>query len=71
MIGSGIVESRVLNELKPEQVTLWSFGNFFVTFGLPNIILVDVDEIFVGMLKNNFQETFLIPVHSVARYNHK
>ena len=40
-------------------------------FGIPKIILVDADGIYSGMFKKNFQETLLIPVHSVSRGNHK
>ena len=32
---------------------------------------MDADGIFVGMFNNNFQEILLIPVHAVARENHK
>ena len=35
------------------------------------MIVVDVDGFFSGMFKKNFQETLLIPVHEVARINHK
>ena len=35
------------------------------------MIVVDVDGIFSGMFKKNFQETLLIPVHIVARSNHE
>ena len=35
------------------------------------MIVVDADGIFSGMFKKTFQETLLIPVHAVARRNHK
>ena len=33
--------------------------------------MVDADGIFAGMLKITFQETSIIPVHVVAKGNHK
>ena len=53
------------------QAARWAFGNFFVPFGIPKIIVVDADGIFAGMFKKTFQETLLIPVHAVAWGNHK
>ena len=35
------------------------------------MIIVDADGLFDGMFKKNFQETLPIPVHEVARGNHK
>ena len=35
------------------------------------MIVLDADGIFSEMFKNTFQETLLIPVHAVARDNHK
>ena len=35
------------------------------------MIVVDVDGLFSGMFKNNFQETLLIPAHALTRGNHK
>ena len=35
------------------------------------MIVVDADDFFPGMFKNNFQETLLITVDAVARDNHK
>ena len=35
------------------------------------MIVVDEDVLFAGMFKKQFQETLLIPVHVVARGNHK
>ena len=47
------------------------FGNFFVPFGLPKMIVVDADGLFDGIFKKTFQETLLITVHEVARRKHK
>ena len=38
---------------------------------MPNIIVVDSDGLFAGMFKKTFQENLIIPVHVVARINHK
>ena len=35
------------------------------------MIVVDADGLFSGMFKKTFQDTLLIPVHAVARRNHK
>ena len=35
------------------------------------MIVVDADEFFSGIFKNNFQENLLILVHAVARVKHK
>ena len=47
------------------------FLNFFVSFGIPKIIVVDADRLFSGMFNKTFQHTLLIPVHDVARVNDK
>ena len=60
-----------MKEITSDQATRWAFGNFFVPFGIPKIIVVDADGVFDGMSKNTFQETLLITVHTVARGNHK
>ena len=60
-----------MKEITSDQAARWAFGNFFVLFGLPKIIVVDSDGIFAGMFKKTFQETLLIPVHAVARSNQK
>ena len=60
-----------LKEITPEQATRWDFGNLFVPFGIPKIIVVDADDLFDVMFKNNYQETLLIRVHAVSRVKHK
>ena len=60
-----------LKEITSYQAARWDFGNFFVPFGIPKIIVVDADGIFDGMFKKTFQETLIIPVHAVARGNQK
>ena len=71
MTGFGIGASIELKKITSDQSIRWNFGNFFVTFGLPKIIVVDADGIFAGMFKKTFQDTLLIPVHAVARRNQK
>ena len=46
------------------MVGLWKFC---FSFWLPKMITVDADGIFTGMLKKNFQETPIIPLHTVTR----
>ena len=70
MTGFGIVADTGMKETTSDQAVLWAFGNFFVSFGIPKMIVVDEDRIFPGMSRNNFQETLLIPVHAVARGKH-
>ena len=60
-----------MKKIKSYQVAIWDFGNFFVPFGIPKIIVVDADGIFAGMFKKTFQENLLILVHAVARVNHR
>ena len=67
----GIEVDIGMKEITSDQATPWAFGNLFVPFGLPKIIVVGADGIFTGMFKKTFQETLLIQVHSVARVNHK
>ena len=67
----GIVEAIGMKEIIPDQAVRWAFGNLFVPFGIPKMIVVDADGIFAGIFKKKFQETLLIPVHSVSRGNHK
>ena len=71
MKGFGLTEATGMKEITSDQATQWAFGNFFVLFGLPKIIVVDADELFSGMSKKTFQETLLIPVHTFSRGNHK
>ena len=66
-----LVAAIGLKEITSYHVTWWSFGNFFFPFGLTKMIIVDADGLFDGMFKKNFQETLPIPVHEIARGNHK
>ena len=43
-----------LKEITSYQAARWDFGNFFVPFGIPKIIVVDADGIFDGMFKKTF-----------------
>ena len=70
MTGFGLGAASGLKEISPDQFSQWDFGNFFVPFGLPKIIVMDVDGLFAGMFKKTFQETLIIPVHAVKRENH-
>ena len=71
MTGFGLGSSTLLKETKSYQAARRDFGNFFVPFGIPKIIVVDADELFAGMCKKHFQDTLVIPVHVVARGNRK
>ena len=71
MTAFGLGAANGLKEIKSDQASRWDFGNFFVPFGLPKMIVVNASGRFSGMFKNNYQETLLISVHSVARGNHK
>ena len=46
MKGFGIGASSVMKKITSDQVARWDFGNFFVTFGLPKIIVVNADGLF-------------------------
>ena len=71
MTGFEIGVASELKEITPEQVVRWDFGNLFVPFGLPKMIVVDADEMFYGIFRKTFRGTLLIPVHAVTRGNHK
>ena len=71
MIEFGLGTSSILKEITLDQVSQWTFGNFFVTFGLPKTIVVDAYEFSSGVFKKTFSETLLIPVHATAMGNHK
>ena len=58
------------NKTTPEQFAQWDFGNFFVPFGPPKMIVVDADGIFV-MPKKPFQDNLIMLVHEVSRVKHK
>ena len=66
-----LISAIGMKEITSYQTARWYFGNFFVPVGLPKIIVVGADGIFSGMFKKPFQDTILIPVHIVARGNHK
>ena len=65
------MEASVLKKNTSYQVARWPFGNFFVPFGIPKMIVVDARRIFYGMFRNKFPETLLILVYEVARVNYK
>ena len=65
-----IVTSIGLKEITSDQVARWYFGNFFVPFGIPKLIVLDADGFFSVMFNNTIQEVLLIPVHVVARGDH-
>ena len=71
MTGFGMGKDSVPKEIILEQFTGLAFGYFFVSFGIPKIIVVDADRLFSGMFNKTFQHTLLIPVHDVARVNDK
>ena len=47
MMVLGIGSETGLKEISSYQAARWSFGNLFVPFGLPKMIVVDVDGIFL------------------------
>ena len=71
MTGFGMGKDSVPKEIILEQFTGLAFGYFFVSFGIPKMIVVDADELFSGTLNKIFQETLLIQVPAVTRGNHK
>ena len=71
MTGLGLGSDSGLKNITPEQVSQWDFENFFVTFGLPKMAVVDAYGVFSRMFRNNFRETLPIMVHAVATVNHK
>ena len=71
MTGFGIGAATGLKEITSDQAARWAFGNFFVPFGIPEMIFVDIYGIFSGMFKKTFQETLITPVHAFSRGNHK
>ena len=71
MTGFWISAATGMKNITSDQAEQLDFGSFFVPFGLPKMIVVDVDGIFDGMFKKSFQETLLIPVRAVARGNNK
>ena len=71
MTGFGIVAASGLKEITSEKIAPWDFGNFFVPFGIPKMIVVDAYGLFSGMPNKNFQDNLLILVHVVSRGNHK
>ena len=48
-----------MKEITSDQAARWDFGNFFVLFGLPKMIVVDADGIYSEIFKKNFQDTLL------------
>ena len=60
-----------MKEIPSDSSAQCDFGNLFVPFVIPKIIVVDADGIFARIFKKTFQETLLIPLHEVARKNHK
>ena len=63
MKGFGLGAETELKEITSGQATQWAFRNFFFPFGIPKVIVMEVDGISVGMFKKTFQETLLIPEH--------
>ena len=43
----GLVASSGLKGITSYQVARWDFSNFFVLFGIPKIIVVDADGLFL------------------------
>ena len=47
MTGFGLVSAGVKKEITSDQVALWDFEKFIVPFGIPKMIVVDVDGLFL------------------------
>ena len=58
-------------EIISDQVIRWDFGEFFVPFELPKMIVVDTDGLFAGIFRKTFQDTLLTLVHAVSKGNHE
>ena len=71
MTGFGLGSATGMKEITSDQGAQWDFGNFFVPFGIPKMMVFDEDGIFSGIFRKNLQETLRISVHAVARGNHK
>ena len=71
MIVFGLEADNGMKEITSDQAIRWDFGDLFVPFGIPKMIDVDAGGLFPGMFKKTFQDNLLIPVHAVARGNHK
>ena len=59
--------STGLKEITSCQAARWGFGNFFVPFGLPKMIIVDLDGLFFW----NVQEDFPTDLTNTSTYNCK
>ena len=55
MTGFGIAADTRMKECISDQAARWAFGNLFVPFGVPKIIVVDADGIFSGIFRKTFQ----------------
>ena len=71
MTGFGIVVFIIMREITSYKVALWYFGNIFIPFGIPKMIVVDKNVSFSGVFKKTSQETLIILVHAVSVDNHK
>ena len=47
MTGFGLGAAIGIDEITSDQAARWAFGNFFVSFGLPKMIAVDADRLFM------------------------
>ena len=44
----GIGSTIVFKEITSDHFSQWYFGSFFVPFGIPKIVVVDADGLFLG-----------------------
>ena len=58
MAGFEIVEATGMKEITSYQATQWAFGNFLVPCGLPKIIVVDADGIFLECSRRLFNRPY-------------
>ena len=72
MTGFGLWAAIGMEKITSDQFERWDFGNFFVLFGLPKMIVVDADGIFSGISKKTFQDTLrMVPwLSSTATEDH-
>ena len=50
MTGFGLAAATGMKEITSDQNTIWAFGNLSVPFGLPKMIAVDADGLFLEFL---------------------
>ena len=67
---TGFVRATFVNALDSETITKAAFTAFFITHGLPKLIIIDAGNEFAGTLKATCNGVG-IPFYTVSRGNHK